>query len=394
MSHHPAITRFARVDYRNDQRIFGIKDSDRCSHIHIIGQTGTGKSTLLETMIREDIHRGKGVAVIDPHGELVEQITSCIPSHRTHDLVYFNVPDNEQPYGYNPLQRVHPSQVALAASGVLDVFKKLWGSYWGVRMEHLLRNILLALFEQPVDCTMPDILRMLMDEQFRADIVANVTNPEVKRFWEDEYPNYPSRQRIEGRIPIQTRVGAFLADPKLQTILTSPKQPLSLRKIMDDGKVLLVNLSKGRLGEDTSGLLGALLITRLTLAAFSRANIARESRRSFYVFVDEFQNFTTQSVANIASELRKYGVGLTLAHQYLDQLDDTIKRAVLGNTGTRIAFRLGGQDATHFAKEFHPLVSSSDLCNLPNYHFYLKLMIDGQPSRPFSAKTLLPHEIL
>ncbi|MBN4046441.1 type IV secretion system DNA-binding domain-containing protein [bacterium AH-315-P15] len=393
MEHPPTTTRFGRVDYRDDHRIFGIKDADRLHHMHIIGKTGTGKSTLLETMIHEDIARGKGVAVIDPHGDVVERISRSIPQHRIDDLRYFNVPDSNQPYGYNPLARVHPSQAALAASGVLDVFKKVWSSHWGVRMEHLMRNVLLALFEQPHDMIMPDILRLLMDDQFRVEVLVHVKNSEVRRFWEQEYLNYSPRQRIEVCMPIQTRVGAFLADPRLRKILTNPQEPLSLRRIMDEGQILLVNLSKGRLGEDTAALLGALLITRLGLAAFSRANVSESERRPFYVYVDEFQHFTTQSVVSMASELRKYRIGLTLAHQYLDQLDSDIRGAVLGNAGTLVAFRLGGKDAPYIAKEFQPHVETLDLINLPNYHMYLKLMIDGTPSKPFSAATLAPGDL-
>lgn len=386
------ISWFARTNFRNQNIQFGIKRLDRLFHTYVIGKTGTGKSTLLETLMRQDIEHGEGFAVIDPHGDLVERIAEMVPEARRDDVLYFNVPDDTQPFGYNPLKFVREDRRPLAASGFLEAFKKMWEDAWGVRMEHILRNALLALLDQP-DATMPDILRLLTDRAFRRGVAANVRHPQVKEFWLKEFENYSFRYRADGIAPIQNKVGAFLADPRILRILTTPERPLHFRKIMDSGQVLLVNLSKGRIGDDAASLLGGLLVTTLGLAAFSRADMPEGDRRDFYLYVDEFQSFTTLSVANMISELRKYHIGLILAHQYLFQLDPAIRHAVLGNAGTIISFRLGPLDAAVFAHEFEPKFDTVDLLNLPNHNIYLKLMIDGAPSQPFSATTLTPGGI-
>ena len=357
------------------------------AHLYAIGKTGTGKTTMLETLIRQDIESGKGVALIDPHGDLVERIADNIPEHRKDDLVYFNVPDASQPWGYNPLKHVRPDKRPLAASGLLEVFKKMWDDSWGPRMEHIIRNSLLALLDMP-DATLPDILRMLIDEDFRKTVALNTSNQQVKDFWLKEYAKYSYRYQADANAPIQNKVGAFLADPNLNRILTQPEKTIPIRKIMDEGKILLVNLAKGRIGEDSSSILGGLLVTTMGLASFSRADVPEEKRRDFYLYIDEFQNFTTLSLANMLSELRKYKIGMILAHQFLHQLDPDIRYAVLGNVGTIISFRLGPKDADFIAKEFDPKFTGTDLINLPNYHIYLKLLIDGNPSRPFSALTI------
>ncbi len=357
--------------------------------MHIIGKTGTGKSTLIETLIRQDITAGNGVALIDPHGDLVERIASSIPEFRRKDVIYLDVPNAEQPYGYNPLQHVRDDKIALAASGLLDAFKKIWSDAWGVRMEHILRNALFALLEHG-NATLPDILRLISDNTFRRTVADTLKNEPVKNFWLHEFNRYSFVYQRDGIAPIQNKVGAFLADPLLNRILTNPKIDLRIRRIMDDGGVLLVNLAKGKIGDDSASLLGALLVSTIGLAAFSRADITEEERRPFYLYIDEFQNFTTLGLANMASELRKYGVGLVLAHQHLHQLEPDIRHAVLGNVGTLISFRVGAEDAPYMAKEFLPKFDVEDLVNLPNYHIYLKLMIDGTPSQPFSARTLPP----
>lgn len=386
------ITYFARANFRNWGTAFGIKRSDRLSHMYVIGKTGTGKSTLLETLIRQDIANGEGAAVLDPHGDLVARIANSVPDHRKDDIIYFNVPDPSQPYGYNPLKRVIAEKRPLAASGLLEVFKKMWADAWGPRMEHILRNALLALMDYP-QATLPDVLRLLRDSGFRKSVAGQVTNLQVKEFWLKEFENYPPRLRAEASVPLQNKVGAFLSNPTLHRILTEPEKTIHIRKIMDERKILLVNLAKGQIGEDSSGLLGGLLITTIGLAAFSRAETPEEKRQDFYVYVDEFQNFTTLSVANMIAELRKYHVGLVLANQYLHQLDPDIRHAVLGNAGTLISFRLGGKDAPYIAHEFAPKFKDTDLMNLPNHHIYLKLMIHGTPSQPFSAVTLPPSEL-
>jgi len=388
------ITYFAKTNYRNKsdtfgEKIFGIKQADRLAHLYVIGKTGTGKTTLLENLICQDIESGKGVALIDPHGDLVDRIAKKIPKHRKDDLVYFNVPDSSQPWGYNPLKHVRADKRPLAASGLLEVFKKMWEDSWGPRMEHILRNALLALLDKP-DATLPDILKMLIDDNFRKTVAFNTSNQQVKDFWLEEYPKYSFQFRANANAPIQNKVGAFLSDPNLYRILTQPEKTIPIRKIMDEGKILLVNLAKGKIGEDSSSLLGGLLVTTLGLAAFSRADIPEEERQDFYLYIDEFQNFTTLSLANMLSELRKYKIGMILAHQFLYQLEPDIRYAVLGNVGTIISFRLGPKDAAFIAKEFDPIFSATDLINLPNYNIYMKLLIDGAPSKPFSATTIKP----
>jgi type IV secretory pathway TraG/TraD family ATPase VirD4 len=378
---------FAQTNFRNQGKRFGIRKSDRLSHVYIIGKTGTGKSSLLENFVLQDLHRGEGFTLIDPHGDLVERIARSVPKSRQKDIVYFDPSDPTQPYGYNPLKRVQPDKRALAASGIMEVFRKTWGERaWGQRMEHILRNTLLLLLEQP-EATLNDVLTLFRDKQYREAAARNCRNAQVRDFWLLEFPKY-SRFAAEAAAPIQSKVSAFLSDPTLCRVLTNPKKPLHIRKLMDDGKILLVNLSKGKLGEDSAALLGGLLVTTIGLAAFSRADIPEWERRPHWLYMDEFQSFTTLSLANMLSELRKYKVGMTLAHQYLHQLDPDIRHAVLGNAGTLISFRLGAQDARYIALEFEPVFHSTDLITLPNYNIYLRLMIDGEPSKPFSAMTM------
>ena len=384
------VLRFAQVNFRRDRRVFGIKREDRFSHVYIIGKTGTGKSTLLETMALEDLALGNGFALIDPHGDLVERVAGQVPQCRRGEVIYFNVPDPAQPYGYNPLRHVRADRIALAASGFLEAFEKLWPEAWGVRMEHILRNVLMALLERP-GTTMHDILRMLSDKTFRREVARSLRNETVRTFLEKEFERFSFGYRADGTAPIQNKVGAFLADPLLNRILTAAPQDLHIRQIMDRGRVLLVNLAKGRIGEDSSSLLGALLVTTIGLAAYSRADSPAPSRLDFFVYIDEFQTFTTLSVANMLAELRKYRVGFTIAHQYLHQLEPDIRHAVLGNAGTLIAFRVGAEDAPYLVREFRDEFTELDLQQLPNYSVYLSLMIDGAPSKPFSAKTLCPH---
>jgi len=383
------ITYLGNVDFRSDRRRFGIKRGDRLSHVYLIGKTGTGKSTLMESMALQDLERGNGFALIDPHGDLAERIAARVPHSRRADVIYLNATDPSQPYGYNPLRHVREDRIALAASGMMEVFKKMWPDAWGVRMEHILRNTLMALLEQP-HATLHDVLRMFSDSAFRKQVAASLKNETVRRFLEKEFERFSFGYRADGTAPIQNKVGAFLADPLLNRILTAPRKDLHIRRIMDEGKVLLVNLAKGRIGEDSSSLLGGLLVTTIGLAAFSRADVAPEKRRDFFVYIDEFQNFTTLAVANMFAELRKYRVGFTVAHQYLHQLEPDVRHAVLGNAGTVISFRVGAEDAPYLAREFQPRFEEIDLLQLENYHIYLKLMIDGTPSKPFSATAISP----
>jgi type IV secretory pathway TraG/TraD family ATPase VirD4 len=380
------ITFLGKVDFRDDQRVFGIKTEDRFSHIYVIGKTGTGKSTLLENMAAQDLANGRGFALIDPHGDLAEKIAARVAASGRRDVIYLNPADANQPYGYNPLRQVRPEFISLAASGLIEVLKKMWTDSWGVRMEHILRNVLLALLEQQ-DVTLQDVLRVLSENKYRKQIAAKVRNKTVRTFLEHEFARFTFGYRADGIAPIQNKIGAFLADPLLNRVLTAPEKDLRIRRIMDEGGVLLVNLSKGRLGEDSSSLLGGLLVTTVGLAAFSRADLPAEARREFFVYVDEFQSFTTLAIVNMFSELRKYRVGFTVAHQYMHQLEPEVRHAVLGNAGTLIAFRVGAEDAPILAQELQDKFAKLDLLQLPNYRIYTKLMIDGTPSRPFSAVT-------
>jgi hypothetical protein len=381
------ISYFAVTNARSDRRRFGIRQSDRMAHMHVIGKTGTGKSTLLETLFLQDMAAGRGCALIDPHGDFAARMAMSVPESRRSDLVYLNLPDARQPYGYNPLTHVPAERRSLVASGIMELFEKMWPNAWGQRMEHILRNSLLALLDRP-DANFADILRLYADKSFRHHVIANCTNEQVRSFWRTEYPKYTYRYQAEAIAPIQNKVGAFLADARLYRFFVAPERPLRFRQLMDDGKILIVNLAKGQIGTDSAALAGGLVMTAVALAAFTRASLSQEARRPFYVYADEFQSFTTLSVANMAAELRKYGIGLVLAHQYLHQLTPDVRHAVLGNAGTLIAFRMGAEDAASIAREFEPAFTSEDLIRLPNYHIYLRLMIDGEPSKPFSATTL------
>jgi hypothetical protein len=381
------VSYFACTNHRNTNVPFGIKQADRLSHMYVIGKTGVGKSTLLQTLALQDFTAGRGFALVDPHGDLVESLAKGIATLDPERLVYLDATDPWQPYGYNPLRRVRDDKIPLAVSGLLETLKKLWPDAWGVRMEHVLRNTLYTLLERN-DAKLPDILRLYSDGDFRKDVVRDTRNEVVKKFWESEFNEYPARLRAEACAPIQNKLGALLSDPTLYRILVEPEIDLHFRSLMDEGMILLVNVSKGRLGEDSALLLGSLVVSTLGLAAFSRAEKSSDERKPFFVYLDEFHNFTTLMLANMMSELRKYGVGLVLAHQYFHQLDPDIRHAVLGNAGTLISFRVGAEDAPILAKEFQPEFDVRDLLNLPNHSIYLKLMIDGTPSVPLSATAI------
>jgi hypothetical protein len=381
------LTLLGRTTFRNERRLFGIRHADRRHHLYLVGKTGTGKSTLLETLIRQDLVHGHGLALLDPHGDLVERVLASVPAHRRADVTYLDLPNPAQVFGFNPIERVPPARRALAAAGVLDVFKKLWADSWGPRLEHILRNALLVLVELP-DATLADILRLLDDESFRHDAAVRCANPQVRRFWLREYEHYPARLRAEAIAPVQNKVGAFLAHTRLHQILSAPRSSFDLRAIMDERRILLVNLSKGRIGEDVAALFGALLVSSIGLAALSRADQPECERRPFFVYLDEFQTFTTLSLAGMLSELRKYGVSLVVAHQYLAQLEPEIRDAVAGNVGSLIAFRVGAADAEVLASELAPEFSADDLMRLPNHEAYVRLLVNGLVATPFSAETL------
>jgi type IV secretory pathway TraG/TraD family ATPase VirD4 len=384
------ITLFAETDFRHRRARFGIKRSDRRAHMYIVGKTGTGKSTLLETLIKSDLKAGQGLALIDPHGDLVERVVRKVPESRRDDLIYFDVPDTVNPLAFNPLAHVAPGKRPLAASGMLSAFKSIWADSWGPRLEHILRNALLALLDQPEGATLADIPRLLDDAKFRQIALSHVRNDPVREFWMREYASYPARFRAEAVAPLQNKVGAFLSNPVLNRILTSGENSFRFRQVMDEGRVVLVNLAKGKIGEDTASLLGSLLVSRISLAALSRADLPEAERLDFHLYLDEFPLVITPELARMMAELRKYHVSLTLAHQHLSQLNEPLRDAVLGNAGTIIAFRLGAVDAETLAREFYPEITSADLINLPNHHFYIKLMIDNRVSHPFSAQTIPP----
>lgn len=377
----------AQTNFRNKQVKFGIKTDDRRRHMYIIGKTGTGKTSFLENMAIEDIRSGKGLAVIDPHGEFAEKMLDFVPEERIQDVVYFNPADLEHPIAFNVLESVDLEHRHLVASGIMGVFKKIWGpDVWSARMEYILNNTLLALLEYP-STTLLGIMRMLAEKDYRRKIVGALQDPVIKAFWTNEFDQYSQKFATEAVAAIQNKVGQFVANPLIRNIVGQTHSTIEMRRIMDEGKIFIANLSKGKVGEDNSALLGAMLITKLQLAAMSRVDVPMSLRRDFYLYVDEFQNFSTESFANILSEARKYRLNLILAHQYIEQLDEKVRAAVFGNVGTIVTFRVGAEDAELLEKEFMPEFNKNDLVNLSSRNVYVKLMIDGMTTKPFSAYT-------
>ncbi len=387
---------FAKTNFRNADHRFGIKQDDRRRHMYIIGKTGMGKSQIIENMAIQDIQGGRGIAFVDPHGDTVERLLYFVPPARINDVVYFNPADMEYPIAFNVLEKVPDEQRHLMVSGLIGVFKKIWADSWGPRLEYVLHHTIQALVEYP-NSTLLGIMRMLVDKTYRNKVVDKLTDPVVRSFWVDEYAKYPDTLKAEAIAPIQNKVGRFLSSALMRNIVGQVESAINMREIMDSGKILLINLSKGRVGEDNSALLGALLITKIQLAAMSRVDIPESERRDFYLYVDEFQNFATESFANILSEARKYRLNLIVAHQYIAQLSDgtntTVRDAVFGNVGTIVACRVGAADAEFLEQEFAPEFTQEDLVNLPKYKIYLKLMIDGVTSNSFSASTLPPFDL-
>jgi len=386
------ITLLAKTDYRGEYKKFGIKTDDRRRHMYLVGKTGMGKSCMIENMVIQDIINGHGVALADPHGDLVEKVLNFIPPERINDVIYFNPADYEHPIAFNVLENVDPEKRHLIASGLLGIFKKIWADSWGPRLEYVLNNTIMALLEYP-DSTLLGIMRMLVDKEYRGKVVRNLTDPVVRSFWIDEYDKYPQKFQAEVIAPIQNKVGRFLSTPLTRNIVGQVKSSLNLRDIVDNKKILLMNLSKGRIGEDNSALLGAMIITKIQLAIMSRVDMPEEDRADFYLYVDEFQNFATESFTNILSEARKYRLNLVVAHQYIEQLEESVAAAIFGNVGTLIIFRIGAADAEFLEKEFAPTITPEDLVNLAKYKIYTKLMIDGIASSPFQALTLEPTPV-
>jgi len=356
-----------------------------------------GKTVMMENMAIQDIQKGNGVGFIDPHGEAAERLLEFIPSSRINDVIYFNPADLDFPIAFNVMEKVNASYRHLVASGLMGVFKKIWPDVWSARMEYILNNCILALLEYP-DSTLLGVNRMLADSDYRKKVVDKVTDPVIKSFWIQEFGRYTQRYEVEATAAIQNKVGQFISAPLIRNIVGQVKTTIDMRKIMDERKILIANISKGRIGEDNSRLLGALLITKLQLAAMSRVDIPEEKRKDFYLYVDEFQNFATKSFVNILSEARKYRLSLILANQYIAQLEEMtptgrsfeVRDAIFGNIGTIVSFRIGAEDAEFLEREFIPEFIAENLVNLDKHNIYLKLMINGITGRPFSAETVPP----
>jgi len=390
MDHHPNNTcLFAKSSYGGHEQLVGIGEKDRRNHFYTIGKTGTGKTTLLENMLVSDIRNGAGVGIVDPHGDLSQRLLSFIPSERINQVVYINPADEQWPLAFNPLAHANAEGVHLLASTLVSVFKKTWADSWGPRLEYILRNVVLTLLECP-HSTLLWANRLLVEDHFRKRVVSKIEDPLVKSFWFDEYNKYPERLLREVISPLQNKLGALLSSRPIRNIIGQEKSLLAIDHLMDSGKILIINLSKGLIGEDASRLLGTLFVTEIQLAAMARAKMPEAERRDFYFYIDEFQNFSTQSFADILAEARKYRLNLILAHQYMDQLEPEIKSAVLGNVGTMVVFRVGADDARNLENEFMPEYGWLDLVNLFPYEIYYKLMRNGKVLRPHPGESLPP----
>ncbi|HEY5714124.1 MAG TPA: type IV secretion system DNA-binding domain-containing protein [Candidatus Gracilibacteria bacterium] len=388
------VTLIGKTNFRNSNIVYGMRPEDRLRHCYIIGKTGMGKSTLLENMIISDIMEGKGVGVVDPHGDLIESIISLIPKSRTNDVILFDPSDSNWPIAFNLLEGKNQAQRSLIASGLIGVIKKLNIDSWGPRLEHFLRNTILALVEAP-DTTMLGITRMLVDKNYRAKILQYVEDPMVRSFWETEFSALAPAKLAEAVGPIQNKVGQFLATPIIRNIIGQPKSTLDIRGAMDSGKIILVNLSKGKIGEDNTTMMGSMLITKFQIDAMSRADVPEKDRKPFMLYIDEFQNFATDSFATILSEARKYKLSLTMANQYIAQMSEEVAAAVFGNVGSLISFQVGIDDAKIMSEQFdEEVLLPNDLIALPKYAVYNRIMVDGLTSPVFSAWTLPPAAVV
>ncbi len=378
---------FAQAEFKNKESIFGIKTPDRRKHMYIIGKTGAGKSTLIANMAIDDIRKGRGVGIIDPHGDLCETILEYIPKRRLNDVVYLEPFDTERPFSLNVLEVKNKQQKELVASGIVSIFYKIYGASWGPRLEYILRNVISTLLETP-DSTLVDVLTILTNPNYRKKVVAQLEDPVLRNFWEHEFAKMPEKMKAEAVSPIQNKVGQFVTSKMIRNIVGKPKSSINLEEIMNEGKILLLNLSQGKLGEDSAALLGAMIITQIQLAAMNRSFQKEEERRDFFLYVDEFQNFATTSFIKILSEARKYRLSLTLANQYIDQLDEDVSKAIFGNVGTIISFVMGARDAHIMTREYAEIYSENDLVSLGKHETVMKLCIDNMTTAPFPAKTL------
>lgn len=385
---------FAMTEVRGKRIAFGIKPEDRLRHMYIVGKTGMGKSTLLENMAIQDIQNGEGMCFVDPHGTSAEQLLEFVPQERIKDVLYFAPFDMEHPIGFNVMEDVGYERRHLVVAGLMSAFKRVWEDAWSARMEYILQNTLLALLEYP-DSTLVDVNRMLVNKEFRGKVLDRVRDPVVLDFWRKEFAGYSDRYAQEATPAIQNKIGQFVSNPLVRNIIAQPDSTFDLRTLMDERKIVIVNLSKGRLGEQNADLLGSMLVIKMYLAALSRAEASAQELKMlppFYLFVDEFQSVVNSSFANILSESRKYKLGLTIAHQYIEQVEEEIRAAVFGNVGTSIVFRVGPRDAQVLETLFKPTFLQEDIVNLGFAQIYLSLMIDSVGSSPFSARTLLPIE--
>jgi hypothetical protein len=382
------ISAFGLTNFRGINHQFGMLRSDRSRHVYIIGQTGAGKSGTLELFALSDIFHNHGYAIIDPHGDFAVDNMRFIPGSRMEDVVYFNPADTAYPLGFNPLEVTNPNQKSNISSEVIGVLKRMFGESWGPRLEYILRYTILALLDRP-ETTMLDITRMLTDKKFRKETLSYSMDTVVLQFWNVEFASWTEKFAAEAIAPVLNKVGAFTANPVIRNIIGQPKSTFNIRKIMDEGKILIVNLSKGLIGEDNASILGAFLVTKIQLAAMSRSDIPNiADRRPFYLYVDEFQNFATDSFATILSEARKYGLNLTVANQYIGQMTETVRDAVFGNVGTMISFRVSADDSPILGKQFEPQFEPQDLLQMHNRHFIINMVINGEKSPAFSATTL------
>jgi type IV secretory pathway TraG/TraD family ATPase VirD4 len=385
-NHLNDISYFARTNFRNDGQLFGIKQADRMLHFYCFGKSGSGKTTLLKTLMMQDVEAHRGFTFLDLHGdastEIIAKIKDRFPDRK---LIYFDVTDPKISFGYNPLRRVSLSKRSLVASNILEIFQRNWKSAWGMKMEHILRMVLLSLLDQP-KANLSDILKIIHDNTYRNDCLKHIKSEEIRLFWENEFPKYKPNDLL----PIMNKIGALLSHRIIKKILVENDEQISLRKIIDNNEILIINLAKGQVGSDVANILGGLLLTSLASACFSRIDIPEYKRVPYFLYIDEFQILSSSElISEMLAQIRKFKIGLILANQFLHQLNIEVRNSVLGNVGTIVCFRLGITDANLMAKEFYPVFSTTDFTSLANYSIYLRLMIDGKPSVPFSADTIL-----